>query len=95
MGPEETLLGSQRRAWADKFAVEAEVGDFVESALAAVMPSEEEMPFCVRVSAKVLGNDGSVAGVALNACTMALQDAQEQIHQQYHFHKQQLLLVFY
>ena len=75
MGPEETLLGSQRRAWADKFADEAEVGDFVESALAAVMPNEEEMPFCVRVSATALGNDGSVAGVALNACTMALQDA--------------------
>jgi len=75
VGPEETLLGSQRRAWADKFAGEAEIGDFVESALAAVMPSEEEMPFCVRVNAKALGDDGSVAGVALNACTMALQDA--------------------
>ena len=75
MGTEETLIGSQRRAWAAQWADEAEIADFVEGALAAVLPEEDEMPFCVRVSAKALGSDGSVSGTALCACTMALQDA--------------------
>ena len=75
MGAEETLIGSQRRAWAAQWADEAEIADFVEGALAAVLPEEDEMPFCVRVSAKALGSDGSLSGAALCACTMALQDA--------------------
>jgi polyribonucleotide nucleotidyltransferase len=50
-------------------------GALAERALAAVMPSEEEYPFTVRVTSEVAGSDGSSSMATVCGATMALMDA--------------------
>ena len=55
---------------------EIEAMAFLERALGAVVPADEaEFPFCVRLAAEALGDDGSALAAAVGAGSLALRDA--------------------